>query len=225
MSPGAMAFDAEYARWLEEQNTHINELRIAVNSHASDPDLRIIVEKVATHFKNLVRLKDTAAKDDVFLIFSGMWKPPAIRCFMWIGGFRPSKLLKLLVDSLRPLTKLQEADINNLEQSSHEAEEALSQQMEALQQSLAETLVNGTCVPEGSSGNMGNYMGRMANAMGKLVGHEGFFREAEKLRQQTLERMHLILTPRQSARALLTMHEYFLRLKALGDLWMTRPRE
>lgn len=95
MSPGAMAFDAEYARWLEEQNTHINELRIAVNSHASDPDLRIIVEKVATHFKNLVRLKDTAAKDDVFLIFSGMWKPPAIRCFMWIGGFRPSKLLKV----------------------------------------------------------------------------------------------------------------------------------
>lgn len=85
--------------------------------------------------------------------------------------------MQLLVDSLRPLTKLQEADINNLEQSSHEAEEALSQQMEALQQSLAETLVNGTCVPEGSSGNMENYMGRMANAMGKLVGHEGFFRE------------------------------------------------
>ncbi|KAI3421569.1 BZIP domain-containing protein [Psidium guajava] len=30
---GAMAFDVEYARWLEEQSKHINELRSAVNSH------------------------------------------------------------------------------------------------------------------------------------------------------------------------------------------------
>lgn len=90
-----MAYDAEYARWLEEHNRHINELRTAVNSHASDSDLRIMIDNVATHFNDVFRLKGSAAKADVFHILSGMWKTPAERCFMWIGGFRPSELLKV----------------------------------------------------------------------------------------------------------------------------------
>uniref|UniRef100_A0A453I7F3 BZIP domain-containing protein n=1 Tax=Aegilops tauschii subsp. strangulata TaxID=200361 RepID=A0A453I7F3_AEGTS len=32
---GAMTFDLEYTRWLEEQNKQINELRTAVNAHAA----------------------------------------------------------------------------------------------------------------------------------------------------------------------------------------------
>ncbi|KAE8667604.1 Transcription factor HBP-1b(c38) [Hibiscus syriacus] len=43
---GALAFDAEYARWLEEHNRHISELRAAVNSHAGDTELRTIVDSV-----------------------------------------------------------------------------------------------------------------------------------------------------------------------------------
>lgn len=95
MAPGALAFDAEYARWLEEQSRCINELRSAVNSHVGDTELRIIVDNVMTHFDEIYRLKGNAAKADVFHILSGMWKTPAERCFMWIGGFRSSELLKV----------------------------------------------------------------------------------------------------------------------------------
>lgn len=222
---GAMAFEAEYTRWLEEHNRHINELRTAVNSHASDPDLRVIVDNVATHFNDIFRLKGNAAKADVFHILSGMWKTPAERCFLWIGGFRPSELLKLLVNRLEPITEQQLAGIYNLEQSSHQAEDALSQGLDALQQSLAETLANGSSAPEGSSGNVANYMGQMAMAMGKLGTLEGFVRQADNLRQQTLQQMHRVLTTRQSARALLTINDYFSRLRALSSLWLARPRE
>lgn len=52
----------------------------------------------------------------------------------------------------------------NLQQSSQQAEDALSQGMDKLQQTLAETL---TSDPLGASG-VANYMGQMANAMGKL---------------------------------------------------------
>ncbi|TYI62097.1 hypothetical protein E1A91_D10G221300v1 [Gossypium mustelinum] len=196
---GAMAFDVEYARWLEEQNRQINELRTAVNSHASDAELRIIVD--------------------------GMWKTPAERCFLWLGGFRSSELLKLLVNQLEPLTEQQLVGIGNLQQSSQQAEDALSQGMEALQQSLAETLSTGSLGSSGSSGNVANYMGQMAMAMGKLGTLEGFIRQADNLRQQTLQQMHRILTTRQSARALLAIHDYFSRLRALSSLWLARPRE
>lgn len=90
-----MAFDVEYARWLEENNRQINELRAAVNSHAGDTELRTIVDNVTAHFDDIFRLKGIAAKADVFHILSGMWKTPAERCFMWIGGFRSSELLKV----------------------------------------------------------------------------------------------------------------------------------
>ncbi|KAK6149057.1 hypothetical protein DH2020_016582 [Rehmannia glutinosa] len=222
---GAVAFDAEYARWTEDQNRQINELRTAVNSHASDTELRTIVDNVTTHFNDIFRLKGNAAKADVFHILSGMWKTPAERCFMWIGGFRPSELLKLLVNQLEPLTEQQLNGIYNLRESSHQAEDALSQGMDALQQSLAETLANGSSGPEGPSGNVANYMGQMAMAMGKLGTLEGFLRQADNLRQQTLQQMHRILTTRQSARALLLINDYFSRLRALSSLWLARPRE
>ncbi|PIA60135.1 hypothetical protein AQUCO_00400791v1 [Aquilegia coerulea] len=222
---GALAFDIEYARWLEEHNRQINELRAAVNSHASDNELRGIVDGVISHYEEIFRLKGIAAKADVFHMLSGMWKTPAERCFMWLGGFRSSELLKLLVNQLEPLTEQQLVGICNLQQSSQQAEDALSQGMEALQQSLAETLASGSLGPSGSSGNVANYMGQMAMAMGKLGTLEGFLRQADNLRQQTLQQMHRILTTRQSARALLAIHDYFSRLRALSSLWLARPKE
>ncbi|GAU49868.1 hypothetical protein TSUD_366240 [Trifolium subterraneum] len=222
---GAMQFDAEYARWLEEQNRQINELRAAVNSHASDTELRMIVDGILAHYDDIFRLKGVAAKADVFHLLSGMWKTPAERCFLWLGGFRSSELLKLLVSQLEPLTEQQLMGITNLQQSSQQAEDALSQGMEALQQSLAETLSTGAPSSSGSSGNVANYMGQMAMAMGKLGTLEGFIRQADNLRQQTLQQMHRILTTRQSARALLAIHDYFSRLRALSSLWLARPRD
>ncbi|XP_052733572.1 transcription factor TGA2.2 isoform X5 [Vigna angularis] len=222
---GAMQFDAEYARWLEEQNRQINELRAAVNSHASDTELRMIVDGILAHYDEIFRLKGVAAKADVFHLLSGMWKTPAERCFLWLGGFRSSELLKLLANQLEPLTEQQLMGITNLQQSSQQAEDALSQGMEALQQSLAETLSTGAPASSGSSGNVANYMGQMAMAMGKLGTLEGFIRQADNLRQQTLQQMHRILTTRQSARALLAIHDYFSRLRALSSLWLARPRD
>ncbi|CAN6301100.1 unnamed protein product [Urochloa humidicola] len=221
---GAMTFDLEYSRWQEEQNKQINELRTAVNAHASDSDLRLIVDGIMAHYDEIFRLKGVAAKADVFHILSGMWKTPAERCFLWLGGFRSSELLKLLVNQLEPLTEQQLLGLSNLQQSSQQAEDALSQGMEALQQSLAETLA-GSLGPSGSSGNVANYMGQMAMAMGKLGTLENFLRQADNLRQQTLHQMQRILTIRQAARALLAIHDYFSRLRALSSLWLARPRE
>ncbi|KAK9682163.1 hypothetical protein RND81_10G054900 [Saponaria officinalis] len=222
---GAMAFDVEYSRWLEDQNRQINELRAAINAHAGDTELRVIVDGVQAHYEDIFRLKANAAKNDVFHLLSGMWKTPAERCFLWLGGFRSSELLKLLVNQLEPLTEQQVAALQNLQQSSQQAEDALSQGMDALQQSLAETLSSGSLGSSGSSGNVANYMGQMAMAMGKLGTLEGFIRQADNLRQQTLQQMHRILTTKQSARALLAIHDYFSRLRALSSLWLARPRE
>ncbi|XP_044960533.1 transcription factor TGAL3-like isoform X2 [Hordeum vulgare subsp. vulgare] len=225
-SGGALAFDLEYARWLDDHQRHINNLRVAVIADISDDELRILVESVLLHHDEFFRLKNLATKADVFHVLSGMWMSPAERFFMWLGGFRSSEILKVLASHLEPLTDQQLMGICNLQQSSQQAEDALSQGMEALQQALAETLAAAAGGgPLAGADNVTNYMGQMAIAMGKLSTLENFLRQGDLLRQQTLQQMHRILTTRQAARALLVISDYFSRLRALSSLWLARPRD
>ncbi|KAL1551237.1 transcription factor HBP-1b(c38)-like isoform X1 [Salvia divinorum] len=221
---GALAFDLDYARWLDEHHRLVNDLRAAVNSHVPDCELRLIVEDVMSHYDEIFRLKSVGAKADVFHMLSGMWKTPAERCFMWLGGFRCSEILKILGNQIEPLTEQQLVGICNLQQSSQQAEDALSQGMEALQQSLVETLSTNALAPRNSA-NVADYMGQMAIAMSKLATLENFLHQADLLRQQTLQQLQRILTTRQAARALLAIGDYRSRLRALSSLWLARPKE
>ncbi|CAN6577104.1 unnamed protein product [Malus baccata var. baccata] len=218
----AAVFDMEYARWLEEHHRLMCELRAAVQEHLPENELRLFVDNCLAHYDEVLNLKGMVAKTDVFHIVSGMWKSPAERCFMWMGGFRPSDVIKIILNQIEPLTEQQLLGICGLQQSTQETEEALSQGLEALNQSLSETITSDSlsCPP-----NMANYMGHMAIAMNKLSTLEGFVRQADNLRQQTIHRLQQILTTRQAARCLLAIAEYFHRLRALSSLWMARPRQ
>lgn len=216
LSPGAAIFDMEYARWLEDDHRLMSELRTGLHAHLSDGDLRLIIDGYVSHYDEIFRLKGVAAKSDVFHLFTGMWVTPAERCFFWIGGFRPSELIKMLVGQLDPLTEQQLMGIYNLQQTTTQAEEALSQGLEQLQQSLVDTIA---CVP------IVDGMQQMAVALSKLANLEGFVRQADNLRQQTLHQLRRILTVRQAARCFLVIGEYYGRLRALSSLWASRPRE
>ncbi|KAJ6717239.1 TRANSCRIPTION FACTOR TGA9 [Salix koriyanagi] len=128
----------------------------------------------------------------------------------------PSELIKMLISQLDPLTEQQVMGIYSLQQSSQQAEEALSQGLEQLQQSLVDTIAGGPVI---------GGMQQMAVALGKLANLEGFVRQADNLRQQTLHQLRRILTVRQAARCFLVIGEYYGRLRALSSLWASRPRE
>ncbi|KAL1557617.1 Transcription factor tga9, variant 2 [Salvia divinorum] len=216
ISSGGAIFDMEYSRWLDDDHRHISELRTALQAHLSDSDLRVIVDGYIAHYDEIFSLKGAAAKSDVFHLITGMWTTPAERCFLWMGGFRPSDLIKMLIPQLDPLTEQQFMGICSLQHSSQQAEEALSQGLDQLQQSLVDTIANGS---------VNDSMHHMAVALGKLANLEGFVRQADNLRQQTLHQLHRLLTIRQAARCFLVIGEYYGRLRALSSLWASRPRE
>jgi transcription factor TGA len=85
----------EYGHWVEEQNRQTCDLRHALNAHIGDTELQMLVTDGLAHYFQLFRIKATATKADVFYVMSGMWKTSAERFFLWIGGFRPSELLKV----------------------------------------------------------------------------------------------------------------------------------
>ncbi|KAF2321624.1 hypothetical protein GH714_000705 [Hevea brasiliensis] len=124
--------------------------------------------------------------------------------------------LRMLTSQLDPLTQQQLMGIYSLQHSSQQAEEALSQGLEQLQQSLIDTIATGPVI---------DGMQQMAVALGKLANLEGFVRQADNLRQQTLHQLRRILTVRQAARCFLVIGEYYGRLRALSSLWASLPRE
>ncbi|KAG6399515.1 hypothetical protein SASPL_140996 [Salvia splendens] len=208
-----------YVQQLESSRMKLTQLEHDIQRARAQEEMLMQVENKAflvPIYLQMIALKSVLVKSDVFHIFSGMWRTPAERCFLWMGGVRPSELIKV-----EPLTEQQMVGIYGLQQSTQEAEEALSQGLEALNQSLTETIVCDTLtLPP----NMNTYMAQMAVAISKLSTLEGFVRQADSLRQQTLHRLHQLLTTRQAARCILAIGEYFHRLRALSSLWLTRPR-
>lgn len=80
----------------------------------------------------------------------------------------------MLLGHIEPLTEQQLLAVCELQQSTHETEEALSQGHGALKQSLLDTVTS-----DGLScaSNVANYMGQMAVAMNKLATLEEFVRQ------------------------------------------------
>ncbi|KAJ3707396.1 hypothetical protein LUZ61_011101 [Rhynchospora tenuis] len=222
ISSEAAMFDMEYARWMDEHHRLMCELGNAVQQHMPENELQMFVASCVAHYDEMTAIRSVAAKTDVLHLISGVWMTPAERCFMWLGGFRPSDLIKMLLRHMEPLTEQQLLDVCNLQQSTQEAEEALTQGHEHLNQSLSDTIASDAL---SCPSNMANYMGQMAIALNNLANQEGFVRQADHLRLQTLHRLHQILTARQMARCLLAIAEYFHRLRSLSTLWLTRPRQ
>lgn len=94
-SAGAAIFDMEYARWLDEDRKLMSELGTGLRGQLADDDLRVVVDECLAHHDEIFQLKAVAASSDVFHIITGMWASPAERWFLWMGGFRPSEILKV----------------------------------------------------------------------------------------------------------------------------------
>lgn len=80
----------------------------------------------------------------------------------------------MTLNHIEPLTEQQIIGICSLQQSTQEAEEALTQGLEALYQSLMDTITSDAL---SFPSDMANYMGQMAIAMNKLSTLEGFVRQ------------------------------------------------
>jgi transcription factor TGA len=171
-------FDMEYARWLDDDSKRLTDLRGGLQAHLLDTNLGLIVEECMQHYDELFQLKAALARSDVFHLLTGTWATPAERCFLWMGGFRPSDLLKILIQQLDPLTEQQMLGIYSLQQSSEQAEEALAQGLQQLHQSLADTVAAGTL---NDGPGVPNYMSLMAIALDKLASLESFY---QQVRQQ-----------------------------------------
>jgi transcription factor TGA len=90
-------FDIEYGRWVEEHSNLMFQLRTALNEPLlADDQLQGFVNAAMAQHEELLNLKGAMARADVFHLLSGLWASSVERCFLWLGGFRPSEVIKVL---------------------------------------------------------------------------------------------------------------------------------
>ncbi|CAO2187191.1 unnamed protein product [Urochloa humidicola] len=236
LDPRVSTFELEYARWSEDQERQAHELRAALHPPPSPgsasnaapppppdhPHLRLLVDAALSHYDVLFDARSRAARADAFFVLSGAWRSPAERLFLWIGGFRPSDLLAALTPRLAPITEQQATAVRALTNTARQLEDALSQGMGKLQQTLVDALLLASVVDADGEGGGGEVMDA---AVGKLDDLVSFVDQADHLRQQTLRNMDRILTVTQAARGVVALADYCQRLRALSSLWAARPRE
>ncbi|KAK3134101.1 hypothetical protein QOZ80_6AG0545020 [Eleusine coracana subsp. coracana] len=228
LSPDAALFNLEYERWLGDHSKVIARLRAAAEEHRPDGELRAYTDEAASHYGALMAHKARLAAADPLHLLSGLWKGAAERCLLWIGGFRPSDLIKIVLRHVEPLTEQQAAAACDVQQSARRAEEAIDGEMGALLRSLSE-VVSSDPQPPAMYGQLyhpadvAGYMGQMhmAIAMDKVAALGTFLRQADELRMQTLDALRQMLTARQAARCFVAVDDYFCRLRALSTLWTT----
>nr|GMD62277.1 bZIP transcription factor TGA10-like isoform X3 [Ipomoea batatas] len=169
------AFDVEYARWIEEEHRIICQLRNAVDDlMLSENELKRYVDACFAHYAQITHLNSMVAKSDVLHLVSGMCWTPVERCFIWIGGFRPSHLLKVIMSQLELLTEQQMLGMIALQQSTQEAEEALSQGMETLHHTISDIISSDVLF---YPSNLASCMAQMAGAITNLYTLETFVRQ------------------------------------------------
>ncbi|KAI8031492.1 Transcription factor TGA1 [Camellia lanceoleosa] len=208
INSGIAAFKMAYERWVEVQNRQICELRTALNSQTVvDMELRILVDGGMNHYFDLFRMKATAAKAGVFYLMSACGRH-LLNIF----------LVDWRISPFRDCKDQQRLNIYNLRQSCQQAEDALTQGMDKLQQTVSETVAAGQL-------GEGSYIPHVNNAMEKLKALVLFVSQADHLRQETLQQMSRILTTRQAARGLLALGEYCQRLRDLSSLWDSHHRD
>ncbi|KAK1432372.1 hypothetical protein QVD17_09268 [Tagetes erecta] len=210
---GIATFEIAYEQWVELQNKKTNNLKTALNSDLDDIELDKLIQDTLNHYANLFNIKATAARADVCYLISGVWKTSTERLFLWIGGFRPSDLLKVLVPQLKLLDQ-QSHDLYNLIQACQQAEDSLSQGMEKLQQTLAEAVACGQ--------DLGGGHYEMRNAIDKLEELVRLVIQADYVRHETLQQTLRNLTTRQAAQGLISLGEYLQRLRDLSSAWTMR---
>jgi transcription factor TGA len=94
----------EYGRWVDEHSKLMFQLRAALNEHLADEQLQAFVNGAMAQHEELLNLKGAMARADVFHLLSGVWACPAERCFLWLGGFRPSEVIKVYVSRILTVT-------------------------------------------------------------------------------------------------------------------------
>ncbi|CAE5962557.1 unnamed protein product [Arabidopsis arenosa] len=159
----------------------------------------------------------SVAGDDVYVFFSPPWLSSYEKLILWIGGFKPGMVFKLITTSVNDLTSHQIDQLENIRSETKRRESDLMRRFALLQQSVGDPLlmvpfrrIGVLTLGEGEQSQMEDAMDVLKAEMITAM------KNADQLRCVTVGKVVEVLNPRQAIKLLRAAGEFYLRLRDLG---------
>ncbi|KAE9594513.1 putative transcription factor TGA like domain-containing protein [Lupinus albus] len=230
-NPVVEKFSQFYHNWvlkLEEILHLLLEISKKRSNENGEQEMLVLVSKVTSHIKEYYTMKWGAAHEDVLVFFSPVWLNPLENAYLWVTGWKPSTVFKLM-ESLNKtttfnMTEEQEKKIEVLRMRIRMEEEKVESEMERKQVALADrkmvelarmcSRVRNDGGGGGGGGDVVVVAEKVDEAMKEvLAGLEKIMKSSDCVRLKTLKGVLDLLTPMQCVYFLAANIAMQLRLK------------
>ncbi|OIW14083.1 hypothetical protein TanjilG_11428 [Lupinus angustifolius] len=227
-------FSEFYDNWVLKLEEILHQLLQVSKKRSNDnteQEVQELVSKVTSHIKEYYTVKWGAAHQHVLVFFSPPWLTPLESAYLWVTGWKPSTVFKL-VESLNKtttfnMTEEQENRVEELKMRIKMEEEKVESEMERQQVALADRKTvelakmcsrtrNGS--GGGSGGGGGDVVAEKVDVTmkGVLSGLEKIMKSSDCVRLKTLKGVLDLLTPMQCVYFLAANIAMQLRLRQWG---------
>ncbi|EEF52193.1 Transcription factor HBP-1b, putative [Ricinus communis] len=174
-----------------------------------------LIAQLLSHYKCYYEEKSNAAREDVFLFMNPPWLSSFERTLLWLGGFKPLVMFRLINNSVTDLTPEQSERIEQVRFETRIEERALTETMASVQESLASPLILNLSrrfrqMIDGEVSEMEAALEGLKTAMFALS------ENADALRRSTAVNLLEVLSPAQAVRFLATALKFQLQVMRQG---------
>ncbi|KAL0555682.1 hypothetical protein IC582_009636 [Cucumis melo] len=207
----ADSFKAFVEAWLLRQRNYLDDLLSAAHGSPHNRDLQVLISRILSHYEDYYEKKSRITQTDIFLVFTPPWFTTYERTLLWIGGFRPGLIIRLVNQSIDDLSDEQVVRIRRLKDDTKIEERLLNNDLAKIQEKVAAPPLLEFFRHGGHDGVGGE------EAMETLkAAFQSVLASADLLRRDTALKVTQILTPAQTVRFLAAVAQLHLRVRALG---------
>ncbi|XP_050386132.1 protein RESPONSE TO ABA AND SALT 1-like [Argentina anserina] len=176
---------------------------------------RHLIEQVLCHYQQYFHEKSRIAEEDVCVIFSPPWLSSFEKTLLWLAGFKPTLVLRMVESSVEDLNPEQAVKLDQLKAETRRSERELSETMARIQESIASPPILETArrlgrLMDDPISTLDEAMEAMKAAMLRLT------ESADGLRGSTVRKVVEVLSPSQTVKVLAAVAQFQLRIRSWG---------
>ncbi|XP_058749600.1 protein DOG1-like 4 [Vicia villosa] len=212
------SFSEFYEKWIlnleeiQHQLLKVSKRETVMN----EQELQTLVSKVTAHLKEYYTVKWRAAHEDVVVFFSPTWVTPLENSYLWITGWKPSTVFRILEKF--DMTDEEKKKIDGLRMKTKMEEEKVEGEMERQQVAMADLkmvkLAKISCRGRKDDARVDGLV--EVALKGVFGGLEKVMKSSDCVRLKTLKGVLDVLTPIQSLHFLAAHIGMQLSLRQLG---------
>lgn len=129
-------FAAFFEGWLVRQQSFLKQLLHSISLDTTNQQTSLIQQFLA-HYQEYYEEKAKVARNDVFLLFCPPWLSSFKRSLLWVAGYKPSLVFKIVDGVVNDLTVEQTLRMEEVKAETMKKERKLMETLARLQERVA----------------------------------------------------------------------------------------